>query len=154
MVIVAMKLKEAYSWKKSYYQDWQHIEKQRHDFAKIGPSSWGYGFSSSHEWMWEFDYKESLVQKDWYFWTVVLEKTLESLLNFKEFQPVNPKGNQPWIFIGRTAAETPILWPPNAKNWLFWKDPDAGKDGRWEEKCATEDEIVGWHHRLNGHEFE
>ena len=111
--------------------------------------------SSSHVWMWEVDYKESQTLKNWCFWTVVLEKTLESPLDCKEIQPVNPKRNQSWIFIGRTdvEAETPILWPPDAKNWLIWKDPDAGKDWRQEEKGMTEDEMVGWHHTLNGHEF-
>ena len=106
-----------------------------------------------HVWMWELDYKESWVPKNWCFWTVVLEKTLESPLDCKEIQPVHPKGNQPWIFIGRTdtEAETPILWPPDVKSWLIWKDPDAGKDWRREEKGTTEDEMVGWHHWLNGH---
>ena len=106
--------------------------------------------------MWELDYKESWAPKNWCFWTVVLEKTLESPLDSKEIQPVHPKGNQSWIFIGRTdvEAETPILWSPDAKNWLIWKDPDAGKDWRREEKGTTEDEMVGWHHRLNGCEFE
>ena len=99
------------------------------------------------------DYKESWEPKNWCFWTVVLEKTLESPLDCKEIQPVNPKGNQSWIFIGRTdaEAETPILWPPDAKSWLMWKDPDAGNDWRWEEKWMTEDEMVGWHHQLDGH---
>ena len=102
------------------------------------------------------DYKESWVPKNWCFWTVVLEKTLESLLNRKEIQPVHPKGSQSWIFIGRTEAETetPIVWPPDAKNWLIWKDPDAGKDWRQEEKGLTEDEMVGWHYWLDGQEFE
>ena len=86
-------------------------------------------------------------------WTVVLEKTLERPLDSKEMQPVHPKGNQSWVFFGRTDAETPILWPPDAKNWLIWKDPDAGKDWRQEEKGMTEDEMVGWHHWLDGHEF-
>ena len=106
--------------------------------------------------MWELDCKESWVPKNWCFWTVVLEKALESPLESKEIQPVHPKGNQSWIFIGRTdvEAETPILWPPDVKNWPLRKDPDAGKDWRQEEKGLTEDEIVGWHHRLNGHEFE
>ena len=106
--------------------------------------------------MWELDYKESWVQKNWRFWTVVLEKTLESPLDCKEIQPVHPEGNQSWVFIGRTdvEAETPILWPPNAKSWLIWKDPDPGKDWRQDEKGITEDEMVGWHHQLNGHEFE
>ena len=105
--------------------------------------------------MWELDYKESWVPKNWCFWTVVLEKTLKSPLDSKEIQPVHPKGNQSWIFIGRTdaEAETPILWPPDAKSWLICKDPDAEKDWRQEEKGMTEDEMVGWHHRLNGHEF-
>ena len=106
--------------------------------------------------MWEPDYKESWASQNWCFWTVVLEKTLESPLECKQIQPVNPKGNQSWIFFGRTDAEAeiPILWPPNVKNWLIWKDPNAGKDWRWEEKGTTEDEMVGWHHWLNGHEFE
>ena len=103
--------------------------------------------------MWKLDYKENWAPKNWCFWTVVLEKTLESPLDCKEIQPVPPKGNQSWIFIGRTdaEAETLILWPPDVKSWLIWKDPDAGKDWRWEEKRTTEDETVGWHHRLNGH---
>ena len=94
--------------------------------------------------------------QNWCFWTVVLEKTLKSLVGCKEIQPVHPKGNQSWIFIGRTdvEAETPVLWLPDAKSWLIWKDPDAGKDQRWEEKGTTEDKIVGWHHWCNGHEFE
>ena len=106
--------------------------------------------------MWELDHKESWAQKNWCSWTVVLEKTLESPLDCKEIQPIHPKGNQSWIFIGRTdaEAETPILWPPDVKNWLIGKDPYAGKDWRQEEKGSTEDEMVGWHHRLNGHEFE
>ena len=106
--------------------------------------------------MWDLDYKESWAPKNWCFWTVVLEKTLESPLDSKEIQPIHPKGNQSWIFIGRSDAETeiPIRWPPDAKNWLIGKDPDAGKDWRWEEKGMTEDEMVGWHHWLDGHEFE
>ena len=112
-------------------------------------------FSSSHVWMWELDYRESWVLKNWCFWTVVLEKTLESLMACKEIQPVHPKGDQSWVFIGRTdvEAETPILWPPDAKSWLIWKDPDAGKDWGQEEKGVTEDEMGGWHHRLNEHGF-
>ena len=125
------------------------IKKQRHHFANKDPSSQGYGFSSSHVWVWELDHKESWEPKDWCFWTVVLEKTLESPLDCKEIQPVHPKGNQPWIFIGRTdaKAEAPILWPPDTKNWLTGKDPDAGEDWR-REKGMTEDEMVGWHHWL------
>ena len=111
--------------------------------------------ATSHVWMWELDHNESWAPKNWYCWTVVLEKILESPLDCKEIQLVHPKGNQSWIFIGRTAAEaeTPILWPFDAKNWLIGKDPDAGKDWRWEAKGMTEDEMVEWHHRLNGHEF-
>ena len=113
-------------------------------------------FSSSHVWMWELDHKDGWVPKNWCFWTVVLEKILESSLDRKEIKAVNPKGNQSWIFIGRTDAktETPILWPPAVKNWLIGKDPDAGKEWRQEEKGMTEDEMVGWHHWLDGHEFE
>ena len=123
----------------------QHIKKQRHYFADKGPSSQSYGFSSSHTWMWELDYKKSWAPKNWCFWTVVLEKTLESPLDCVEIQPVNPKGIQSWMFIGMTdvEAETPILWLPDAKNWLIWKDPDAGKGWRQEEKGMTEDEMVG-----------
>ena len=111
-------------------------------------------FSSSHLWMWELDHKESWVHKNWGFWTVVL-KTLESPLDCKEIQPVHPKGDQSWVFIGRTdiEAETPILWPPDAKSQLIWKDPDTWKDLRQEEKGTTEDEMVGWYHWLNGREF-
>ena len=105
--------------------------------------------------MWELDYKESWAQKSWCFWTVVLEKTLESPLDCKEIQPVHPKGDQSWVFIGRTdvEAETPIFWPPDAKSWLIWKDHDVGKDWGQAEKGTTEDEMVGWHDWLNGHEF-
>ena len=122
-----------------------------------GPSKGqSYGFSSGHVWMWELNYKESWLRKNWCFWTVLLEKTLESPLDCQEVQPVHPKGNQSWMFIGRTDAEakTPILWLPDVKNWLIWKDSAAGKDWRWKEKGMTEDEMVGWHYRLNGHTFE
>ena len=133
-----------------------HIKNQRYYFADKNLSSQSYGFSSGHVWMWELDYKESWALENRCFWTVVLEKTLESPLDCKEIKPVNPKRNQPWIFIGRTdaKAETPILWPLNAKGWLIRKDPDAGKDGRQEKKGMTEDNMVWWHHQLNGHEFE
>ena len=133
----------------------QHIKKQRHYLVNKGPSSQGYGFSSGHVWMWELDCEESWVPKNWCFWTVVLEKTLESPLNCKEIQPVHPKGDQSWVFIGRTdvEAETPILWPPDTKSWLIGKVPDAGKDWGQDEKGTTEDETVGWHHRLDGHGF-
>ena len=115
-----------------------------------------YGFSSGRVWMWELDYKESWAPKNWCFWTVVLEKTLKHPLDSKEIQRVHPKGNQSWIFIGRTdaEAETPILWPPDVKKWLIGKDSDAGKDWRQKEKGTTENETVEWHHQLNGHEFE
>ena len=118
-----------------------------------GPS---YGFSKSHVWMWELDYKESWALKNWCFWTMVLEKSHESPLDSKEIQLVHPKGSQSSIFIGRTdtEAKTPIFWPPDAKNQLIWKDPDAGKDWRWEEKGTTENEMVGWHHWHDGLEFE
>ena len=143
-------------WKKSYEKPRQHIKKQRHYFTNKSPSSQGYGFSSSHVWMWELDYKESWAPNNWCFWSVLLEKTLESLLDCKEIQEVHPKRNQPWIFIGRTdaEAETPILWPPDAKTQLIGKDSDAGRDWGQEEKGTTEDEMVGWHHQLDGHEFE
>ena len=135
-------------WKKSYDQPRQHIKKQRHYFAKKGPSSQGYDFFSGHVWMWELDCEVSWAPKNWCSWTVVLEKTLEIPLDCKEIQPVHPKGDQSWVFIGRTdaKAETPILWPPNVKSWLIWKGPDAGKDWGQEEKGMTE---VGWHHWHN-----
>ena len=119
-------------------------------------SSQSYGFSSGHVWMSELDQKASWALKNWCFWTVVLTKTLESPLDNKEIQLVHPKGNQSWIFIGRThaEAETPILWPHDAKSWLIGKDPDAGKDWKLEEKGIAEDEMVAWHHQLDGHEFE
>ena len=150
-----MKLRMLAPWKKSYDQSKLHIKKQRHYFANKGPSSQGYGFSSGHVWMWELDYKKSWAPKNWCFWTVVLEKTLESPLDCKEIQPVDPRGNQPWMFIGRAdaEAEVPVLWPPDAKSWLIRKDLDTGKDWRQEEKGMTEDKMVGWHHQLNGHEF-
>ena len=136
-------------WKESYDQPRQHIKKQRrHYVVNKGLSSQGYGFSSSHVWIWELDYKESWVQKNWCFWTMVLDKTLESLLDCTEIQPVHPNGAQFWVFIRRTdvEAETPILWPPDAKSWLIWKDPDAGKDWGQEEKGMTEHNMFGWHH--------
>ena len=143
-------------WKKSYDQPSQHIKKQSHYFTNKGPSSQSFGFSSSYVWMWDLDYKESWVPKNWCFWAVVLEKTLDSPLDCKEIQPVHPKGNQSWIFIGRTdaLAETPILRPPDEKSWLIGKDPAAGKDWRQEEKGTRENEMVGCHHRRDGREFE
>ena len=137
MVTAAMKLKLA-PWKKSYDKPRQHIKKQRCYFANKGPSSQSYGFSSSHVWTWELDYEEIWALKNWCFWTVVLEKTLESPLDCKEIKPVNPKGNQSWLFIGRidAKAETPIFWPPDAKNWVIGKDPDVRKNWKQEEKVT------------------
>ena len=134
----------------------QHIKKQRHYFANKNLSSHSYGFSSSHVWMWELDHQEGWALKNWCFQTVVSEKTLESSLDCKNIKSVNHKGNQPWIFIGRTGAEaeTPILWPPDAKSRLTGKDPDAEKDWGQEKKGMTEDEVVGWHHWLNVLQFE
>ena len=130
------------------------ILNSRHYFANKGLSSQSY--ANSHVWMWELGYKESWTLKNWYFWTVMLEKTFESPLNCKEIKPVNPKENQSWIFIGRTDAEAkvPIFWSPDAKNWLIRKDSDAGKEWRQEEEGMTENEMAGWHHCLDGHKFE
>ena len=130
-------------WKERYDKARQHIKKQKHHFADKGPYSQSYGFSSSHVWMWELDHKD-WAPKNWCFWTVVLEKTLENPLNCKEVKPLNPKRNQPWIFIGRTdaKAEALILWPPDLKTWLIGKDPDAGKDWGQKEKRAAEDEML------------
>ena len=151
-----MKLKTLAPWKKSYDQPRQHSKKQRHYFANKGPCSPSYGFSSNYVCMWELDRKEGWALKNWCFWTVVLEKTHESYLDYKEIQPVHPKGDQSWVFIGRTdvEAEAPILWSPDAKRWLIRKDPDAGKHQRQEEKGATEAEMVVWYHRLDEYEFE
>ena len=142
-------------WKESHDQPRQHIKKQRYYFTKNSPCSQGYGFSSSHVWMWELDHKEGWVLKKWCFQTVVLEKTLESPFDCKEIKPVNPKGTQPRIFTGRTdaEAEAPKLWSPDVKSQHIGKDPDAVKD--WgQEKGTTEDKMVGWHPLLNGQEFE
>ena len=140
MVTSAMKLKMLASWRKSYNKPRQYVKKQRRYFANKGLSSQNYDFSSSHVWMWELNYKEGWVLKNWCFWTVVLEKIIESPLDIK-IKPVNPKGNQLWIFIGRTdaEAEAPILWPPDAKNLLIKKDPSVGKDWREEAKGMAED---------------
>ena len=132
------------AWKKGYDQPRQDIKKQRHYFANKGLSSQSYGFSCSQVQMWELDYKESWAPKNWCFWTVVFGENSWEYFGQQGDQPVHPKGNQSWIFIGRTdaEAETPMLWPPDVKNWLIWKDPDAGKDWRWEEKGMTKEEIV------------
>ena len=150
--MAAMKLKDAFSLEESYDQSRQHGKKQRHYFANKGLSSQGYGFSSSHIWMWELDCEESCGPKNWCFWTVVLEKTLASPLDYKEIQPVILKEVSPKYSVAE--AQTPVLRPPDVKNWLIWKDPDAGKDWRREEKGTTEVEMVGWHHQLSEHEFE
>ena len=149
-----MKLKDA-PWKKSYDLSRQHIKKQRHYFASKGPPSQGYGFSSSHVWMWELDYKESWVLKNWCFWTVVWGKTLKSPLDCKEIQPVHPKGNPGCSLEGlMLKLKLQYFGHLMVKNWLIWKDPVAGKDWGQEEKGTTEYEMVGWQHQLNGHEFE
>ena len=139
-------------WKKNSDTPRQHSKKQRHYFANKGPSSQSDGFSSSHVQMWEMDNKKDWMPKKWCLWTVRLEKTLESPSDCKEIKPVNPKGNQSWIFIGRTDAKAPILWPPDVKSQCTGKDPVARKDWRQEEKKATEDEMVGWHRWFNGNE--
>ena len=142
MVTAAMKLKDPFSQKKNYGQPRQHIKKQRHHFAYKDLYSPSYGFSSSHVWMWELDHKEGWVPKNWCFWIVVLQKTLENPLGCKKVNPINSIGNQSWIFFGRTDAEAPILWPLDEKSRLTGKDPNAGKDWRQKEKGAKEDEIV------------
>ena len=156
MATAAIKLRHLLLGRKAIINLDSILKKQRRYFANKSPPSQSYGFSSSHIWMWEFDHKESWVPNKWCFRTIVLEKALEILLDCKEIKPVNPKGNQSWIFIGRTDAEAeiPILWPPDSKNWLIWIDPDAGKDRMQEEKGMTEDEMAGWNHWLNEHEFE
>ena len=155
MVIVAVTFKDAYSLEGKLWPTYTAYWKQRYYYANKGLSSQGYGLSSGHIWMWESNCEESWAPKNWWFWTVELEKTLESPLECKEIQPVHPKGDKSWVFIGRTdvEAETPILWPPDAKSWLVRKDSDAGKDWGKEEKGTTEDEMTGWHHRFNVHGF-
>ena len=142
-------------WKVSYDQTREHIKKQRHYFVNKCASTRGYGFSRGHVWAWELDCEESWAPKNWCFWIVVLEKTLESPVDCKEIQLVHSKGDQSWVFIGRTdaKAEAPILWPPDVKSWLTGKEPDAGKYGGQEEKGTTKDEMAGWHHRLDWHAF-
>ena len=141
-------------WKKNYDKPRQHIKKQRHHFTHKCPYSQCYGFSSSRVWKWELDHTEGWVPKNRCFLIVVLERTLETSLDCKKIKSVNPKGNQPWIFIERTDAEVPIFWPPNVNSQLIEKDPNAGKDWGQEKKGAREDETVGWHHWFNGHEFD
>ena len=143
-------------WKGSYDKPRKHIKMQRHHFANKYPYSQIHSFFSSHVWMWLSDHKEGWVLKNWRLWIVVLEKILESPLDNKEIKPVNPKWNQPWIFTEGTdaEAEAPMHWPPDAKSQLIGKDPDAGKDWGQNEKEATMDKTVGWHHWLNRHESE
>ena len=154
MVTAAMKLKDNCSLKEKLWQTFTAFWKQRCHFADKGPYSQTYGFSSSQVRMWELDHREGWMLMNWCFQILVLEKTLERSLDSK-IKLVNPKENQPWIFTGRTdaGAEAPILWPPDAKSWLIGKDPDGGKDWEQAVKGVTEDEMVGWHHWLNGHEF-
>ena len=154
MVTAAMKLRHLLLGRKAM-TNLDSILKSR-GITNKGPPSQTYGFSSSHVWMWDLDYKESWAPKNWCFWTVVLEKTLKSPLHCKEIQLVHPKGDQSWIFIGRTdaEAETLILWPPDGKNQLTGKDLYSGQDWRQEEKGTMEGEMVGWHHQHDGHEFE
>ena len=155
MVIAAMKLKFTYSLEEKPWPTRTAYSKSETYFANQDLSGQGYGFSSSHVWMWELDCEESWAPKNWCFWTMKLEKALESPLDSKEIQPVDPNGNQSLIFIVRTdaKAQTPILWPPDGKNWLTGEDSDAEKDWRQEDKGITGDEMVGWHHWLDGHEF-
>ena len=146
-VTAAMKLQD--------YDKPRHcFKEQGHYFADKGPYSQSYNFSSTYVWMWELDYKEGWALKNWCFQTMGLKKTPESPIDSKEIEPVNPKGNQPWIFIGRTDAEAQILWRLDVKSQFIEKDPDYRKDWRQKEKGIPEDEMVGWHHQLNGHEFE
>ena len=150
-----MKLKDTCSWKERD-KPRQHIKKQRYHFTDEGPYNQSYGLFSNQVGTWELDHKEGWSLKNWCFWAVALEKALESPLNSKEIKPVNPKGNQPWIFIGRTDAEAnaPGVWQSDARNQIIGKDPDTGKDWRQEEKRVAKNEMVGWHHQLNGDEFE
>ena len=143
-------------WRKSYDQPRKNIKKQRHYFANKGLSSQSYDFCSSHLWMWELDYKRKLSTRELMLLNCGVGKDYWESLGLQEIKPVNPKGNQHWIFIGTTHAEvdSPILWPPDVNNWVTWKDPDAGKDWRQEEKGTTEDDMVGSHHRFKGYEFE
>ena len=142
-------------WKESYDQPRLHIKKEIHYFVNKGPSGQGYGFSSGHVWMWELDCEESWALKNRWFLPVLLDNTLENPLDCKQIQQVHPKGDQCWVFIGRTdaEAETPVLWPPHVKSWLIVNDPDAGRDWRQKEKGTTEDEVAGWHHRLDEYWF-
>ena len=154
MVTAAVKLKDAPPWKKSYDTPRPRIKKQRHCFANKGPSSQRYGFSSSHIWMWELDHKEGRALKNWCFWTVVLEKTLESPLDYKKIKPVDPKGNQPWIFIGRTDAEAEAQYFGHLMQRVISLEKTLGlRKMRAGGEGVTEDEMVGWHHRLNGPGF-
>ena len=152
-VTAAIKLKDSCFLEGKLWKPRQEIKSKDITFAHKDLYSQSYSFSGSHVWMWELDHKEGWVPKNWCFW-IVLENALESSLDCKEMKPVNPKGNQSWIFVGRTEAEAPVLWPPDAESWLIGKDPDAWKDWGQEEKAVTENKMIGWHHWLSGHEFE
>ena len=156
MVIAAMKLKDAYSLEEKLWPDLIAYSKAETLLCQQGPSSPGYGFSCGHISMWELDCAEGWELKNWCIWTVVLEKTLESPLDCKEIQPIHSKGDKPWDFFGRNdaKAETPVLWPTHVKSWLIGKDSDAGREWGQEEKGTTEDEMAGWHHWVDGREFE
>ena len=150
-----MKLKDAYFLEEKLWPTYITYSKAETLLCQQSPSSQGYGFSCGHVWMWELNHKEGWVLNNYCFWIAGMEKTLESPLDCKEIQPVHSEGDQPWVFIGRTdaEAEVPMLWPCDAKSQLIWKNPEAGKDWK-QEKGTTEDLIVGWHHQINGHEFE
>ena len=154
--VCSHEIKKSLLWQQSYDQPRHHIKKQRDYFANKGLSSQSYSFSSGHVWIWESNNKEGWVPKNWCFWTVVLEKILESALDCKEIKTVHPKGDQSWTSFGRAYAdaEAPVLWPPDAKSQLIRKESDAGKDWRQEEKGMKEVKMIGWHHWLNGHGFE
>ena len=138
----------------SYEKPRHYVKKERHHFADQGPYSQDYGLSSSHVWLWKVDHKEGRAPENWCFWTLVLEKTLESPLDSRQIKPDNLKGNQPWILIGWTDAQAPIFWSPDVNNWFIEKDPDVGEDWRQKKKKGTENEMVGWYHRCDGHELE
>ena len=156
MVAATMKLKDLAPWKESYDQPRHDIKKRRHHCTNKGLSSQSWGFSSGHEWMWELEHREDLIAKEVMISNCGVGEDSWESLDSKEIKPVNPKGNQPWILIGRTdaEAEAPILWPPDMKGWPFGKDPDAGKDWEQEENGAAEDKMAGWHHQLNRHDLE
>ena len=153
-VTATMKLKTHAPWKKSYDKPRQCFKKQTHHFVNRGPYNQSCGFPNNHVWIWEFNHKEGWVLKNWCFWTLMLEKILDSSLDSKEFKPVTTKGNQAWIFTGKTDVEARIFWPYDVKGQLTGKDPDSGQNWGQENKGATKNEMGGWHHWFNGHESE